>query len=231
MHIALGYRPDSKKVLDGCSVERENSKSIQFNRLLQPADIVKKTSSIMSSHQIETAFLRRIILYDDGEEHRELETSIERVQRHQRCVQRVTYVLAPFPMLAIAGVFYAEILQETFAYNGFGIGLRLLCELGLASLVCLVGLVGLLAVYRLKLNRLRKECFQLVVRLLESHLGKPHISTLPGSHRGVDGREALQAAKSGVPLSADPILRIKTKGRATGASAHVPTTLAERKSV
>ena len=190
---------------------------IQFNRLLQPGGIVKKTSSIMNSHRIETAFLRRLILYCDGEESRELETNIERVQHHQRCVQRVTYVLAAFPLLAIAGVFYAEILQETFPYKGFGVGLRLLCELGLASLVCLVGLVGLLAVYRLKLNRLRMECFLLVARLLESHLGKPHIPMFPGSHRGVDGREALQgSAESRVLLSADPILRIKTKGRASG---------------
>ena len=156
----------------------------------------------MSSHQIETAFLRRIILYDDGEEPRKLETIIERVERHQRCVLRVACVLAPFPLLAIAGVFYAEILQEAFPYNGFGVGLRLLCELGLASLVFLVGFVGLLAVYRLKLNRLRKECFQLVVRLLESRLGKPHISTLSGSQGGVDVREALQgAAGPGVLLS------------------------------
>lgn len=127
----------------------------------------------MSTHQTETAFLRRIILYDDGEEPRKLETSIARVQAHQRCVQRVTYLLAPFPMLAIAGVFYAEVLQE-----GFPLGLRFLCELGLASLICLAGFVGLLAVYRLKLNRLRMECFQLIVRLLESRLGKAQVSTL-----------------------------------------------------
>ena len=150
----------------------------------------------MSTHQTETAFLRRIILYDDGEEPRKLETSIERVQRHQRCVQRVTYVLAPFPMMAIAGVFYAEILQEGFPYRGFGLGLRLLCEVGLASLVFLVGFVGLLAVYRLKLNRLRKECFELVVRLLESRLGKPHMPQLPGSDRGVDDVKLSRAQRS-----------------------------------
>jgi hypothetical protein len=38
----------------------------------------------MSEHQTETAFLRRIILYDDGEERRKLETSIARVQRDHR---------------------------------------------------------------------------------------------------------------------------------------------------
>lgn len=150
----------------------------------------------MSTHQTETAFLRRIILYDDGEECRKLETSIERVQHHQRCVQQVMYLLAPLPMLAIAGVFYAEILQEGFQDNGFGLGLRFLCELGLASLICLAGFVCLLAVYRQKLNRLRMECFRLIVRLLESRLGKPHIPTLPGSDRGVDDVKASRAQRS-----------------------------------
>ncbi|HEV2392207.1 MAG TPA: hypothetical protein VG146_07565 [Verrucomicrobiae bacterium] len=155
----------------------------------------------MSTHQTETAFLRRIILYDDGEERRKLETSIAQVQRDQRCVQRVAYVMAPFPLLAIAGVFYAEILQEGFPYSGFGLGLRLLCVLGLASLICLAGFAGLLTVYRLKLNRLRKECLQLVNGLLESRLGKPQVPTLPTSHRVFDGGEAFQASAPQTGLS------------------------------
>ena len=131
---------------------------------------------------METAFLRHIIRYGDGEEPGKLETSITRVQRDQRCVQRVAYAMAPFPLLVIARVFYAEILQEDFSYSGFGLGFRLLCVLGLASLICLVGSVGLLTVYRLKLNGLRKECLQLVHGLLESRLSKPQVPTLRTSH-------------------------------------------------
>lgn len=73
--------------------------------------------------------------------------------------------------------------------------------LGLASVICLVGLAGLLMVYGNKLGRLRKEARQSVVRLLESHLGKPQIPTLRSHHRVFDDREASQDATevSGYP--------------------------------
>ena len=150
----------------------------------------------MSTHETETTFLRHIILYDDSEERRKLQTSIELVQRDQRCVQRAAYAMAPFPLLAIAGVFYAEILQEDFPYNGFGLGFGLLYVLGLASLICLVGFAGLLTFYHLKLNLLRKKCLQLVHGLLESRLGKPQVPSLASSDRvGEDGEAFPSSAK------------------------------------
>lgn len=140
------------------------------------------------------AFLRRIILYDDGDECRKLEKSIAQVQHDVRCVQRVAAVTAPFPLLAIVGAAYGVILQENFPYNASAPVFSLLCVLGLASLICLVGCAGLLTVYRKKLSGLRKEARQVVIRYLESRLGKPHIATLRGSHRVFDDREAFQDA-------------------------------------
>ena len=148
----------------------------------------------MSEHQNETAFLRQIIRYDDSDECRKLEKSIAQVQQDVRSVQRVALVTALFPLLAIVGVAYGEILQESFSYPGSDLVFRVLCDLGLASLVCLVGLAGLVMVYRRKLNRLRKECFRLVLRLLESHLGKREIPTVPMSPRVFGDREALQGS-------------------------------------
>jgi hypothetical protein len=150
----------------------------------------------MSEHQIETALLRHIILYDDSDECRKMEKSIAQVQQDVRSVQRVASVTALFPLLAIASFAYGVLLQENFPYNRSELVLvfRVLCELGLASLICLVGLAGLLTVYRKKLKRLRKECLQLVTTLLESRLGKPRISTVPSSPRIIDGGEAFQGA-------------------------------------
>lgn len=148
----------------------------------------------MNEHQTETAFLRHIILYDDSDERRKLEKRIAQVQQDVRCVQRVASVTALFPLLAIAGIAYGVLLQENFPYSGSEYVLWFLCVLGLASLVCLVGFAGLLTVYLKKLRRLRKEARQLVIRLLESHLGTPEIPTLPRSHRVLDDREAFQGA-------------------------------------
>ena len=148
----------------------------------------------MSEHETETAFLRHIILYDDSEERRKLEKSIAQVRRDTHCVQRVASVVALFPLLALAGLAYGALLQENFPYSGSAFVLRVLCVLGLASLICLVGFAGLLTVYLTKLHRLQKEARQLVIKLLESRLGNPHVATLPGRHRVFAGGEAFQEA-------------------------------------
>lgn len=155
----------------------------------------------MSEHQTETAFLRHIIRYDDGDEGRKLEKSIAQVQQDVRCVQRVASVTALFPLLAIAGVTYGVILQEDFPSNLSDHVLRVLCVLGLASLICLVGFAVLLTVYLKRLHQLRKEARQLVIRLPESRLGKPEMPTLPRSHRVFGDGEAFQDATevSGYP--------------------------------
>ena len=136
----------------------------------------------MSTYQTETAFLRHAILYSDGAESLKLEKSLGQLQSDQRCVKRMALLTAPFFLAGMAGAACAAIFQENFPYVTAGIVFRLLCSLGLASLICLVGFMGLLTVYRLRLNRLRSECLQLLLRVLESHLGKPQIQTLPISH-------------------------------------------------
>lgn len=148
----------------------------------------------MGQHQSETAFLRRIILYDHSEEGCKLEQSIAQVVRDVRCVQRVASVTALLPFLALAGVAYGMLLQKNFPYNGSEFVFRLLCELGLASVICLVGLAGLLTLYRKKLNRLRKEGLRRAASLLESHLGKPPIRSLASSSRVLDAGERLHAS-------------------------------------
>ena len=151
-------------------------------------------SIIMSEHERETLLLRHLIRYDDSDDRRKLEKSIAQVQRDERCVKRFASVLALFPLLAIAGAACGAALQKDFPYDGSYPGIRVLCEIGLASLVCLVAFAGLLMGYRKKLNRLREECRRLVTRLLESCPGKPDLAMLPGSYRGSDGREASQGA-------------------------------------
>ena len=134
----------------------------------------------MSEHQIETAFLKQVILYDDSDQRRKLEKSMAQVQHDARCVRRMAWVLALFLMLALAGIGYGASLHKNYPYNGAELTFRILCELVLASLICLAALAGLLTVYRRRLNRLRDECRQLVTRLLEARLGKLDSSTSPG---------------------------------------------------
>ena len=100
----------------------------------------------------------------------------------------------PGPPLAIVGIAYGVLLQQNYPYNGSELVFRVLCVLGLASVICLVGFAGLLTRYRKELSRLRKEARQSVARLLESRVGRPQIPTLPSSQRVFDDRGAFQGA-------------------------------------
>jgi hypothetical protein len=162
------------------------------------SDIVDKTESL-SEHQIETAFLRSLIRCYDSDEPLKLKRSIAQVQHDERCVRRVAWVMILFLMLALAGVGYGVILERDFPYNLPQHVVNFVCALVLALLICLAAFAGLLTVYRRKLNRLRLECLRLVIGLLESPLGEPHIPTVAGIQREPDNREAFQgAAASGV---------------------------------
>ena len=147
----------------------------------------------MSEHQRETAFLRHIIRHGESAECRKLEKRIAQVQCDQRCVQRVSAVTALFPLLALAGFGYGGILEESFPYGGSEVIFRLLCVMGLASLICLVVFAGLLALYRLQLNEMREECRQVVTKLVEAHLVKPYVASLPSGHQGSGDDDTFQS--------------------------------------
>ena len=125
----------------------------------------------MSEHQKDTEFLRRIIVYDDTEEHHELEKRIAQVKRDERCVLRAAFAAALFALAALVGLGYVALLETNFPYNESQLFVTVLCDVGLASLICLVGFSVLLMVYRNRLNRLREECRHLVTKLVELHVG------------------------------------------------------------
>lgn len=127
---------------------------------------------MMSEHQRETAFLRRCILYDESAARQELEEGITQIQRDARCVQRAVWLMALLTALAVDGLCYAAVLADNFPYNKPQFIINIICALGVGSLICLVVFVGLGMVYRRRLDQRRKDCRQLVTRLLESRLGK-----------------------------------------------------------
>ena len=135
----------------------------------------------MNAQQREWWFFGHTLPYDDDGERPKLEKTIVQYQRNNCYVKRFAWVMAMFPLLAIAGVGYEAIAQKKFPYDGSHPVITVLCEIGLASLIYLVVLAGLSMGHRKKPNQSREECRQLVKGLLESHLRKPHIVSLSGS--------------------------------------------------
>ena len=167
---------------------------------------------MMSEHQKHTDFLRQCILYDESAGRQELDKGIIQIQRDTRCVWRAAWLMAMLTALAAAGLGYGAVLVDSFPYNAQPFLINTICALGVGSLICLVVLVGLGMVYRMRLDRRREECRQLVARLLESRLGKP--VTTPAQDRrdncagDKDGRTIRAASEAN-----DSPLKIESAAR------------------
>jgi hypothetical protein len=134
----------------------------------------------MNEHQRETAFLRNIIAFDESGEQHKLEQRIGEVQRDEQCIKRIAWLMAFLGGLGLAGLAYGTLFAERFPYGNSRLVFDLLCTIGLAALISLVVLACFLIGCRQELNKLREECRRLVVKLLESRLGKPTFGLLRG---------------------------------------------------
>lgn len=134
----------------------------------------------MTDHEKNTAFLRQCLLYDESAEGHQLEERLAQAQRHDRCVRRAVWLMALLIAISGAGLAYGAVLEGNFFYGESWFVIRLLGEIGVASLICLVTLMGLWMVYRRELNRLREQCRRLATTLLESRLGKLRAIPLAG---------------------------------------------------
>lgn len=127
----------------------------------------------MSEHQRDTAFLTRIISYDDSAERRNLAEKIARAQCDERCLTRAAWLMVLFAALAIAGISYAAIflyypMNAVQFMNQFFI--KVLCAIGLGSLFCLVAFLALRTLYRIELARHREQCRCLAMKLIEARI-------------------------------------------------------------
>src|SRR5437867_4053590 len=85
------------------------ARGFEMTRYLKTQGARSRRAHHMSEHQRDTAFLTRIISYDDTPERRDLAEKISRVQRDELCVRRAAWLMALFASLATAGVCYAAV--------------------------------------------------------------------------------------------------------------------------
>jgi hypothetical protein len=137
-----------------------------------------------SDHERETAFLRRCIRYDTSTAGRQLDERINQVQRDERCLRRASRLVALVALLATAGLGYGAVLLDDFPAHmsvfTSEFVIKILCALGIGSLICLVAFTSIGFFYRKELNQRREECRGLVTKLLESHLGEPQLKLRNG---------------------------------------------------
>jgi hypothetical protein len=121
----------------------------------------------MSDYNEETTFLRRILFYDASSESKRVEESIARAHRDCVCVRKAAEFAAVIVVVALV------LTQAEFFQSKPNVRLWALCVVGLAALICLLTFLCVLVAYRVKLNRLRDECRNLVRNLVEARLTPP----------------------------------------------------------
>ena len=166
----------------------------------------------MTEEQGETAFLRQCLLYEDTAERHRLDAGLAQIQRDERCVRRAVWLMALLSALAMAGVCYTAVFLTDYPHNVAQFMtqfvIKVFCALGLASLICMLAFVGLGVVYRRELDRRREECRRLATRLLESRLGKPRTTLLPG----VVKEQEIVVCHGKMVVSASEIVQLPKSG-------------------
>ena len=134
-----------------------------------------------SGHLMEMSFLRHLMLYDETDEHHQLEEKITHAESRVRSARRAVWLMALLTGLALVGLGYSAVLLEDFPRNRSQFLIRIFCALGLASLVSLLAFIGCWILACGELEHQRDGCRRLVTRIMESRLGKPGVVTAANS--------------------------------------------------
>jgi hypothetical protein len=124
----------------------------------------------MNEQPRQTELAGDVIDFGSPDECRRLEGRIVQLQRDERCVQRAASFAGLFTALVGVCLGYEAVFEQDFLVGQYPFAIKLVCELGVAALISLVAFMGLWTAYRMKLNRLRKECGSLVAKLPEPQL-------------------------------------------------------------
>jgi hypothetical protein len=130
----------------------------------------------MSDYNDETAFLRRLLSYDESFESKNVEQMIARLQRDRACVLKAAWTMGLLAVLS------SIISQSEFFQSGSPMRLRVVCVAGLAALICFSAFAVMLVIYRARLNGLRDKCRGLIGKLVETQVTRSmNLLVLPGT--------------------------------------------------
>jgi cytochrome c biogenesis protein CcdA len=149
----------------------------------------------MREHETQTAFLKRLIAYADGEASRQLHDRLANADRNSKRIGRALLVMVALFILSLAGLGYcADLLPQIFS-NPTHIVTKSLSVLVLASLICQLEFFGYLLWHRLAVGRLQKECRRRILLLVEPQL-RASLERSPSVDIGRESGSTLVTAPS-----------------------------------
>lgn len=157
----------------------------------------------MNDRQKNTAFLKRLMLYEDSDNSRQLE---ERIRNEEKAERLVLWALARVVFLTVlspAGVYYSMFLLPDFLQHQSEFILRFFLALSFASFISMATFVGLWVHCRKVLNGHYNQCRDMVGAAFERSLKQ--VSTIPFPRRvqpvGEDARQNQTIDSEGNPTT------------------------------
>src|ERR1051326_6610436 len=120
----------------------------------------------MRDYDRETAFLMRMISYDDKPESRHIQKAIARAQQDHACALRAVWTVG------LLAIFSGILSQAEFFQSAPAIRLRIVCVATLTGAICLVTFITVFVFYRLRLNRLREDCRRVIGGIIETQAAR-----------------------------------------------------------
>lgn len=135
---------------------------------------------IMSEHQKQTAFLKKLVMHVDTPENRALCERLTQTEHSERCTQCACRLVGLIALLGLAGLGYAAVLLPQFFDNSTHFIVRICSALGLGSTACFAAFLMLWYSYRRATNQLHAQCRIVIAKMwaekfLEPATGAPVI--------------------------------------------------------
>ena len=124
----------------------------------------------MTERQKETRFLKTLIVCDNSEQARQLEQKIKLAEKDERCIRAAVYLVGIMALLSLSGLGYSAVFVPQIAHFSSHLATRICCDIGLASLMCMLIFAGYWVWYRAVSNRVFEDCRRFLRPLLESRL-------------------------------------------------------------
>ena len=122
----------------------------------------------MSECQKQTAFLKTLIGYENSDLRRMLHERIVKAEKDERCIRRALFLVSLFGFLCLCGLGYSSVLLPEFFRKPSHELTKVLCALGMGSLICFVCFLGYWSWHRSVLYGLHDECRRLIAGLMLS---------------------------------------------------------------
>ncbi len=123
---------------------------------------------MMSERKKQSAFLQALMMQEESEPRRELQTRMAKAERHEWCMGLALCLVGLLVAFSILGLGYSAVLAEGFFREPSHLSRVVFGVLGLGSVICFVTFMAFWFWYRHLSNQANEECRRFLLAAMRS---------------------------------------------------------------